>query len=70
MPFGNPLDPFGAPDPMEDVLSLQTYSTDSAYLLAPSGQTVSCTQTCCPTATGTYTCGPKAEEEPSDTMAI
>ncbi|HEU4559570.1 MAG TPA: hypothetical protein VFS20_17090 [Longimicrobium sp.] len=59
MPFGNPLDPFGAPE-MDDVLSLQTYDTDSASLQAAE-PTVSCTAGCCPTSGCTISCPPKAD---------
>jgi hypothetical protein len=62
MPFSNPMDPFGAPNPMEDVLSLQTYSADAGYLLAATEPTVSCTAGCCPTNTCTVSCPPKDAE--------
>jgi hypothetical protein len=53
-PFSNPLDPFGAPgDPMEEVLSLQTYGEADQAAAGPGDGpiiTFSCTISCPPKA--------------------
>ena len=58
MSYGNPLDPFGAPNPMEEVLSLQTYSTDGASNLNAEPPTI--VTNSCPI---TFSCPPKDAQE-------
>lgn len=58
-PFGSAVNPFGNPgDPMEDVLSLQTFSaSDDAYLADTTGCTTNgCTTNSCTTKENTNGC--------------